>query len=43
VCIGKNLPLGYIDPAGDYGPARIQHYDAMIEELEGGWRMVIFG
>lgn len=40
---GKNLPLGYMDPAGDYGPARIPQYDAMVENLEGTYRVVVFG
>lgn len=39
----KNLPLGYIDQSGEYGPARIPAYDALIEELEGHLRRVVFG
>lgn len=39
----KNLPLGVLDQAGEYGPARIPHYDQLIEELEGPFRIVVFG
>lgn len=38
----KNLPLGYIDQSGEYGPARIPQYDVLIEELEGHLRKVVF-
>lgn len=39
----KNLPLGFIDSASEYGPARIPNYDVQIEELEGRYRRVVFG
>lgn len=37
----KNLPLGFVDTAGEYGPARIPNYDVQIEELEGRYRRVV--
>lgn len=37
----KNLPLGYLDQASEYGPARIPAYDVLIEELEGHHRKVV--
>lgn len=39
----KNLPLGYLDNAGEYGPAKIPTYDSRIEELEGSFRRFVFG
>lgn len=39
----KSLPLGFVDQSGDYGPARIPAYDTVIEELEGRYRVVVFG
>jgi len=39
----RNLPLGYIDQASEYGPAKIPAYDVLIEELEGRYRRVVFG
>lgn len=37
-----NLPLGYLDAASEYGPARIPLYDALIEEYEGPYRKFVF-
>lgn len=39
----RPLPLGYLNTASEYGPARIPNYDLMIEELEGPFRAVVFG
>ena len=37
----RNLPLGYASPDGQFGPARLLNYDAIIEELEGPYRKVV--
>lgn len=37
----KNLPLGYLDTANEFGPARIPGLDAVIEELEQPYRRVV--
>lgn len=39
----KGLALGFVDGGGDYGPARIPQYDAMIENLERAYKVVVFG
>lgn len=37
----RNLPLGYASPDGQFGPARLLNYDAIVEELEGPYRKVV--
>lgn len=37
----KALPLGVLDAAAEYGPARIPLYDALIEDLEISFRRVV--
>lgn len=37
----KNLPLGVLDAAAEFGPARIPLYDAMVTSLEETWRRVV--
>lgn len=42
MCATRNLPLGYASPEGQFGPARLLNFDAIIEELEGPYRKVVF-
>jgi hypothetical protein len=37
----RNLPLGVIDMASEFGPARIPLYDAMISNLETSYRRLV--
>lgn len=39
----RNLPLGVLGDAGEFGPQRIPFLDSVVEKLEGPWRVVVFG
>lgn len=40
----RNLPLGMVGlDAAEYGPTRLPYYDALVDEHERAYRMVVLG